>query len=79
MAVDTRQKRFSIMTMASRGLIGITQPLFEADAGGVEADDRQHLLGCYGGIAFAQVLNSLFLLPHHYRAGYNRLHGGYSD
>ena len=27
--------------------------LFEADAGGIEADDRQSLLDCYSGIAFA--------------------------
>ena len=78
MAVDTRQKRFSIMTMKSHGLLGITQPLFEVD-GAVDLDDKQHLLGLYSGIGFASILNSLFLLPHHYRAGYNRLHGGFSD
>lgn len=50
MAIDTRHKRFSMMGMDSAGL-GI-HVLWEADAGGVEADDRQHLLDCYSGIAF---------------------------
>lgn len=29
----------------------INHVLFEADAGAVEADDREHLLGLYSGIA----------------------------
>jgi len=49
MAVDTREKRFSMMNVGTDDSIS----LFEADAGGVEPDDRQHLLGCYSGIAFA--------------------------
>jgi hypothetical protein len=50
MAVDTRQKRFSIMSMGSASISFI--PVFEAD-GSVDADDRQHLLNRYSGIAFA--------------------------
>ena len=53
MSVDTRHKRFSIMTARNSALRGITVPLFEADAGGIEADDRAHLLGLYSGIALA--------------------------
>lgn len=48
MAVDTKQKRFSIMSLRS-GVAGL--PIFETD-GAVDADDRQHLLGAYSGIAF---------------------------
>lgn len=51
MAVNTRQKRFSMMAMAS-GLDGAHVHItFQAD-GSVDADDRQHLLDCYSGIAF---------------------------
>lgn len=39
------------MTMRSHALRGTSIPLFEAD-GAVDLDDRQHLLGCYSGIAF---------------------------
>lgn len=52
MAIDTRQKRFSVMTMVSRVLQGPGMPLFEAD-GAVDLDDRQHLLGLYSGIAIS--------------------------
>jgi hypothetical protein len=49
MAVDTREKRFSMMNFG----LGIhLDNMFEAD-GTVDADDRQHLLDCYSGIAFA--------------------------
>ena len=48
MAVDTRQKRFSMMS--TRGPLTF-HPLFEAD-GSVDLDDRQHLLNKYSGIAF---------------------------
>ena len=48
MAVDTRQKR---MSMVSFGDGVVNHVLFEADAGGVKADDRLHLLGLYSGIA----------------------------
>ncbi len=49
MAVDTRQKRMSMMGFGTSipGAI-----LFEAD-GSVDADDRAHLLGLYSGIALA--------------------------
>ena len=50
MAVDTREKRFSMINFGD-GANEHTLP--EADAGAIEADDRQHLLGCYSGIAFA--------------------------
>ena len=45
MAVDTREKRFSMMN-----LLRFPQTnLFEAD-GTVDADDRAHLLALYSGI-----------------------------
>lgn len=48
MALDSRQKRFSMM-----GLGRVPAPvLFEADSS-VDADDRLHLLGLYSGIAAA--------------------------
>ena len=48
MAVDTRQKRFSMMNFSwVPSLV-----LFEAD-GSVDADDRAHLLNLYSGIALA--------------------------
>lgn len=51
MAVDTREKRFSMMTFATHAGMGVTVPLFEAD-GSVDLDDQQHGLGFYGGIAW---------------------------
>ncbi len=66
MAVDTRQKRFSIMSFGSS--IHFV-PLFETD-GTVDLDDRQHLLNCYSGIAFASPAggtNRLSLInPHRF-------------
>ncbi len=47
MAVDTRQKR---MSMISFGDGVINHVLFEADST-IDADDRAHLLGLYSGIA----------------------------
>lgn len=49
MAVDTRQKRFSMMNFGEGD-----QVLFEAD-GTVDADDRAHLLGLYSGISLIAV------------------------
>jgi len=49
MAVDTREKRFSMMAFGDGNHLHVT---FEAD-GAVDADDRQHLLDCYSGIAFS--------------------------
>lgn len=46
MAVDTAQKRYSMIAFGDDN-----QMLFEVDAA-VDLDDRQHLLGCYSGIAF---------------------------
>lgn len=51
MAVDTREKRFSMMAMASGGDGNLFNTLFETD-GSVDLDDRQHLFDCYSGIAF---------------------------
>ncbi len=48
MAVDTRQKRMSMLNFAEGST---THVLFEAD-GTVDLDDMQHLLDCYSGIAF---------------------------
>ena len=50
MAVDTRQKRFSMLSFGD-GVID--HVLFEAD-GAVDADDRAHLLGLYSGIAISE-------------------------
>lgn len=49
MAVDTRQKRFSMLNFVAQQMH--VYPLFEAD-GSVDLDDRQHLLDKYSGIAF---------------------------
>ena len=55
MAIDTRQKRFSIMNFVARGAQGPTAvPLFEPD-GAIDLDDRQHMLGFYSGIAFGAI------------------------
>ena len=45
MAIDSRQKRFNMLYVASPVL---WSPHFEAD-GTVDADDRAHLLHLYGG------------------------------
>lgn len=50
MAVNTRAKRFSMLAFGDGAIL---HSLFEADAGGVEADDKNHLLGLYSGIALA--------------------------
>lgn len=51
MAIDTRQKRFSMLNFGSGAHLSV---LFEAD-GAVDLDDRQHLLDCYSGIKFRRV------------------------
>jgi hypothetical protein len=48
MAVDTAEKRFSMLNFGDGNHWHMT---FEAD-GTVDLDDRQHLLDCYSGIAF---------------------------
>ena len=48
MAVDTREKRFSMLNLGDGTHIHAT---FESD-GTVDLDDRQHLLDCYSGITF---------------------------
>lgn len=49
MAVDTREKRMSMMNFVSGPGVHVL-PLFEAD-GAVDLDDRQHLLDLYSGNA----------------------------
>lgn len=56
MAVDTREKRFSMLNFGDGTNI---HALFEAD-GSVDLDDRQHLLDCYSGIAFASAGGGFF-------------------
>lgn len=48
MAVDTAEKRFSMLNFGDGSTIHL---LFEVD-GAVNLDDRQHLLDCYSGIVF---------------------------
>lgn len=48
MAVDTAEKRFSMLNFGDGTNIHL---LFETD-GSVDLDDRQHLLDCYSGIGF---------------------------
>lgn len=49
MAIDSREKRFSMLNFGDGTHIHAT---FEAD-GAVDLDDKQHLLDCYSGIAFS--------------------------
>lgn len=58
MAIDTREKRFSMLNFGDGAHIHAT---FEAD-GTVDLDDRQHLLDCYSGIAFASTAATKRLL-----------------
>lgn len=51
MAVDTREKRMSMMNFGDGTHL---QTTFEAD-GTVDLDDRQHLLDCYSGIDFNSI------------------------
>lgn len=53
MAVDTREKRFSMMNFG-----GPDVAMFEAD-GTVDADDRAHLLDLYSGIALNNPSNTV--------------------
>lgn len=49
MAIDTAEKRYSMLNFGAGPTLHL---LFEADSA-VDADDRQHLLDCYAGIAFS--------------------------
>ena len=49
MAVDTAEKRFSMLNFGD----GTTIHLLPEPDGTVDLDDRQHFLDCYSGIAFA--------------------------
>jgi hypothetical protein len=62
MAIDTRQKRFSIMNFSRAGP---HVALFEAD-GTVDADDREHLLHLYSGIALASPAGQTFFSRYYY-------------
>ena len=54
MALDTRQKRFSMLALAS-GADGCSlHSLFEAD-GTIAADDRARMLDLYSGIALSPI------------------------
>ena len=61
MAVDSRQKRFSMMSFGS---FIPSQILFEAD-GTVDADDKYHLLGLYSGITLANPV-AVDVAPYYY-------------
>lgn len=62
MAVDTREKRFSMLNFGDGTHVHAT---FEADST-VDLDDRQHLLDCYSGIAFSGAA-AAGLAAHYYR------------
>lgn len=49
MAVDTKEKRLSVMALDAAGTGVHTLP---DPTGGFNQGDRQHLLDCYSGIAF---------------------------
>ena len=49
MAVDTLEKRFSMLNFGAGDHSHLT---FQVD-GTIDLDDRQHLLDCYSGIVFA--------------------------
>ncbi len=72
MAIDTREKRMSMLNFAEGSYSHVG---FEAD-GTVDADDRQHLLDCYSGIAFAStVVNLMPLLRATFRRVSSRVFG----
>lgn len=48
MAVDTAEKRFSMLNFGD----GTTIHLLPETDGSIDLDDRQHLLDCYAGVAF---------------------------
>ena len=52
MAVDTAEKRFSMLNFGDGTNVHL---LFQFD-GAVDLDDRQHLLDCYSGVAFSAPL-----------------------
>ncbi len=57
MAVDSKAKRFSMLSFGSRALLP------DPDAGGIEAGDRLHLLGLYGGILAGEPIAPVVELP----------------
>lgn len=63
MAVDSAEKRYSMIAFGDADQI-----IFEVDAA-VDLDDRQHLLGCYSGIAFSGAVSGLIMNYYHYMLG----------
>ena len=67
MAVDTREKRFSMLNFGDGNNL---HALFEAD-GSVDADDRAHMLDLYSGIALNNpspvVVKTNFRIPRRVR------------
>ena len=63
--LDTAEKRFSMINFGTDD----NHIMFEVDSA-VDLDDRQHLLGCYSGIAFNDVGGGGLGIPiaayHHY-------------
>ena len=59
MAVDTAEKRFSMMNFGD----GTTIHLLPEPDGSIDLDDRQHLLDCYSGVAFGPPTSSNFVRP----------------
>ncbi len=49
MAVDTAEKRYSMLNFGD----GNNWHMLPQVDGAIDLDDRQHLLDCYSGIAFA--------------------------
>lgn len=67
-----------MLTFAMHASLG-TVPMFEAD-GSVDLDDKQHGLGFYGGVAWADpaaLTATLLQLAGEYRGGFNT--GGFSS
>ncbi len=48
MAVDTKDKRFSMINFGS----GVDDHILFDPDGTIDSPDKQHMLGCYSGIAF---------------------------
>ena len=73
MAVDTRQKRFSMMSFGTA--IRFNQ-MWEVD-GNVDLDDKQHLLNCYSGIPFNDISGPVAPFDYFFsRRGSGKWHRG---
>lgn len=71
MAVDTRQKRFSMLNAIAASLP--TKPLFQAD-GDVDPGDRLHLLNLYSGIpaGVTAIVGGKFAAGQVYHQGFQK-------